>query len=285
MAFFDFGIKNGWKVPNPTEITKESLLQFYEDVMAGKIEQFHGKDKEAAPEKIEYQNVLKLTAENYNDTIKNNKQVFIEYYSSGCGHCIAFAPEYEKLATHLKEQNSDIVIAAVNMNEEEEVANWVNVNGYPTLRFYFNGVELEYNEDRKAENIVEFMDRVNKFKLRTKNTKEDLERPVVAVYGISETDPLQLLPFKYSRYPVYWVLEESEFKVEVLDKKFAQYLGDRDLDAVANWLEETTEEVIVNIVEEFPSKKLNKALENQSPLLVIINRDNSDAFKSAFALL
>jgi hypothetical protein len=129
------------------------------------------------------------------------------------------------------------------------------------------------------------MDRVTKFKLRTKNTKEDLERPVVAVYGISETDPLQLLPFKYSRYPVYWVLEESEFKVEVLDKKFARYLGDRDLDAVANWLEETTEEVIVNIVEEFPSRKLNKALENQSPLLVIINRDNSDAFKSAFALL
>lgn len=83
---------------------------------AGKIEKIHSSEKKEGGDKVEYQNVVKLTAETYNDTIKNNQKVFIEYYSPGCGHCIAFAPEYEKLATQLKEQNSDIVIAAVDMN-------------------------------------------------------------------------------------------------------------------------------------------------------------------------
>lgn len=36
---------------------------------------------------------------------------------------------------------------------------------------------------------------------------------------------------------------------------------------------------------EYPSRKLNKALENHTPLLVIINRDNSDTFKAAFTFL
>lgn len=96
--------------------SEESLAQFLEDMKAGKIEKIHSSEKKEGGDKVEYQNVVKLTAETYNDTIKNNQKVFIEYYSPGCGHCIAFAPEYEKLATQLKEQNSDIVIAAVDMN-------------------------------------------------------------------------------------------------------------------------------------------------------------------------
>lgn len=129
------------------------------------------------------------------------------------------------------------------------------------------------------------MNKVSAFKLRTANSVEGLPKPVVAIYGINEASALHYLPFKFTRYPVYWILGESEFKVEVLSKNFAQYTGDNDLNAVANWLDQTTEEVVVNIVEEYPGKKLNRALENQIPLIAIINRDNSDAFKAAFAFL
>lgn len=115
------------------------MAQFLEDVNAGKIEQFHGGDKAEESNKIEYKNVVQLTTETYNDTIKNNKYVFIEYYSPNCGHCVKFAPEYEKLATQLKEANSEFVIAAVDMATQEEVANWIDINGYPSLRFFVNG--------------------------------------------------------------------------------------------------------------------------------------------------
>lgn len=34
-----------------------------------------------------------------------------------------------------------------------------------------------------------------------------------------------------------------------------------------------------------PGKQLNKAFENHTPLLIILNRDNSDSFKAAYATL
>lgn len=126
------------------------MNQFIEDVNAGNIEQFHGGEKAEQNSKVEYKNVVQLTSETYNDTIKNNKYVFVEYYSPNCGHCVQFAPEYEKLATTLKESNSEYVIAAVDMTAQEDISNWVNINGYPTLKFFVNGHELEYSEDRSG---------------------------------------------------------------------------------------------------------------------------------------
>ena len=82
----------------------------------------------------------------------------------------------------------------------------------------------------------------------------------------------------FIRFPVYQVLGESEFKVEIHEKKFAAYSGEKDVKAVAEWLDENTEPLIVNVVETNPAKKLTKALEDQTPLLIIVNRDNSEAF-------
>lgn len=53
---------------------------------------------------------------------------------------------------------------------------------------------------------------------------------------------------------------ESEFKVEIHEKKFAAYTGEKDVNAVAEWLDENTEPLIVNVVEANPAKKLSKAL-------------------------
>lgn len=64
----------------------------------------------------------------------------------------------------------------------------------------------------------------------------------------------------YTRFPVYQFLGESEFKVEIHEKKFAAYTGEKDVNAVAEWLEENTEPLIVNVVEANPAKKLSKAL-------------------------
>lgn len=86
----------------------------------------------------------------------------------------------------------------------------------------------------------------------------------------------------YTRFPVYQVLGESEFKVEIHEKKFAAYSGEKDVKAVAEWLDENTEPLIVNVVETNPAKKLTKALEDQTPLLIIVNRDNSEAFTTAY---
>ena len=98
--------------------------------------------------------MVKLTEENYNQTLEDSKYIFVEYYSNTCGHCVSFAPEYEKLATQLKGDKSEYVIAAVDLSVEEEVTKWVTVQGYPTLKFFVKGVELDYSGNRKAADII-----------------------------------------------------------------------------------------------------------------------------------
>ena len=101
------------------------------------------------------------------------------------------------------------------MQAQAEIGEWTSVNGYPTLRFYINGLEVDYSGPRESAEILKFMDSAIDAKLPTVNTINDLKKPAVAVFGIKEDSPLQLLTLKFSRFPIYHVLEESEFKVEV----------------------------------------------------------------------
>lgn len=52
----------------------------------------------------------------------------MKFYSPSCGHCIRFAPEYDKLAAKVKEEGGAYVIAAVDMNAHgETIGSWVDI--------------------------------------------------------------------------------------------------------------------------------------------------------------
>jgi hypothetical protein len=97
--------------------------------------------------------------------------------------------------------------------------------------------------------------------------------PAVVISGVSESSDFQILPIIFTRHPVYHVAGD-DFKVEIHSKKGVQaYSGEATLEAVANWLEDKTEPLIVGVVDQKPTKRLSKALEGKSPLLVIVKRD------------
>lgn len=201
----------------------------------------------------------------------------MEYYSNTCGHCVSFAPEYEKLATQLKGDKSEYVIAAVDLSVEEEVAKWVTVQGYPTLKFFVKGVEIDYSGNRKAADIIAFMDQAVKTKLQVAQSINEIPKPAVAIYGVPEDSPLQLLPIVFTQLPVYHIVggDKTTFKLEVHNKEFSSYGGQINLKDIASWLEETTEPIVVSVVQATPTKRLTKALETQTPLLVVVKRDGN----------
>ncbi|XP_002155792.1 sulfhydryl oxidase 1 isoform X1 [Hydra vulgaris] len=78
-----------------------------------------------------------------NDTIKkyltgNDKVWIVEFYSSWCGHCQAFAPTWIRLALQLKNWNSFVNVGVIDCAAERnyKTCKDFEIDSYPTIRFF-----------------------------------------------------------------------------------------------------------------------------------------------------
>jgi len=75
---------------------------------------------------------LKMTKDDFKDTVDNNDIVLIDFWAEWCGPCKMFAPIFEEVS----EKYPDVVFAKVNTEEEQELAAMFQIRSIPTLMIF-----------------------------------------------------------------------------------------------------------------------------------------------------
>ena len=81
---------------------------------------------------------LDLTLETFDETIRDNEMVLVDFWAEWCGPCRAFAPTYSAVA----EDNPDIVFAKVDTEDQQQLAGSFGIRSIPTLMIFRDQVLL-----------------------------------------------------------------------------------------------------------------------------------------------
>ena len=75
------------------------------------------------------------SAKEFDELVESGKNVLVDFYADWCGPCKMQAPIVEAIA----EDNSDVVVAKLNVDDVDDVAERFNIVSIPTLLIFKGG--------------------------------------------------------------------------------------------------------------------------------------------------
>ncbi|XP_030317261.1 sulfhydryl oxidase 2 isoform X2 [Calypte anna] len=108
-----------------------------------------------------------LSAGSVRQALLNSSAAWVvQFYSSSCGHCIAFAPTWRALAGDVKDWESAIRVGVLDCGDEEnfETCKEYGVHYYPTVRYFkaftkqfTTGENYKAGADRELQTVRQMM--------------------------------------------------------------------------------------------------------------------------------
>ena len=81
-----------------------------------------------------------VTDANFDETLKKNKLVLIDFWANWCGPCRALAPTITELS---KEYSGKVLVGKLDVDENSATAERFHVFSIPTMIFFKDGQEAE----------------------------------------------------------------------------------------------------------------------------------------------
>lgn len=94
---------------------------------------------------------ITLTKDTFDETIKDNSTVLVDFWAEWCGPCRSFAPTYEAAS----EKHEDIVFAKVDTEDQQELAMAFGIRSIPTLMVFRDQIVLYAQPGALPGNMLE----------------------------------------------------------------------------------------------------------------------------------
>jgi len=124
------------------------------------------------------EDVVVATGSNFDEVKAQSDFVLMEFYAPWCGHCKKLAPEYEKAAEELKEDDR-FTLAKIDCTDDDNrsVCSKYGVSGYPTLKVFTKDSEepSAYEQARNADAIVKFLKKQTEPAFKEISSQEDFD--------------------------------------------------------------------------------------------------------------
>lgn len=102
---------------------------------------------------------LKLTSENYDQTLKDNKLVLINFFADWCIFSQRLAPIFHQAADVIHKDYPNVKLGRVDCEQESELSSANNINKFPTIKLFRNGkvVRKEYRGQRSVDAFSKYI--------------------------------------------------------------------------------------------------------------------------------
>lgn len=121
-----------------------------------------------------------ITAETFEEVVRSNDLVLVDFWAAWCGPCRSFAPTYEKVS----ERYPDAVFAKVDTEAQQALAASFNIMSIPTLMIIRDQVVI-YSEagalpETALVDLIQKATALDMDEIRRQITRETHERETAA---------------------------------------------------------------------------------------------------------
>lgn len=85
---------------------------------------------------------MEISSQELKQKIDNGEKLIVDFHASWCGPCKILKPIYEKVASDLASNNSDVKLYTMNVDNNRDMVMSLGIRSVPTIKSFSDGKEV-----------------------------------------------------------------------------------------------------------------------------------------------